>query len=115
MSKNVNDVASKLIKKSKGVVTIGKKIKEDGFSFAILKELTEEVTVIVETYTDDVGILSSKAKIELAVSIINILVDIPYVPEWLETKIFKYAVAKAIKYLNDTFGKNWVAKKLENK
>ena len=111
MSKEVNTVALDLIKESKDVIRLAKSLKNDGFSIAILKELAQEVTVIVEKYNESVGVLSPKVKVGLAVTIINTVVDIPYVPEWIEKKIFTYVANKAVKYLTDKFGDDWLAKK----
>ncbi len=113
MSKKIDSVATDLIKNSKLVIKLAKEIKSTGFSFGKLKKVVQQVCIIVETYTNDVGILSSSAKIELAVEIINIIVDIPYIPEWLERKIFKVVVKKVVNYLNKKFGDEWLKKAKE--
>jgi len=105
--KQINVVATELIKESKAVVDTAKDLKK-GFSFNKLTTLAREVCVVVETYTDDVGELSSQVKLSLAIEILVNLVDIPLVPQWLERKIYNIALDKALKYLNEKFGDNWL-------
>jgi len=110
MSNMVNPIAIDLIKDSTKIIDLAKALKAEGFSFARVKSIYSEICIAVEKYTKTVGVLSSEAKIEIATDMVNIVVDIPYVPEWLERKIFRYGIKKAIKYFNDTFGKDWLNK-----
>jgi len=106
--KNVNITAIELIKESKEIIDSAKRLKEEGFSFRRLKNLTVEVASVVEKYTKEIGELSSDTKIALGVDILTNLVDIPYVPQWIEKKIYVIGIKKIIKYLNKYIGKDWL-------
>ena len=54
--------------------------------------------------------LAGADKKALAVKVINLLVDIPYVPESLEEIIFSYAVDAIVAAFNKKLGKGWLAK-----
>lgn len=105
--KQINTVAVELIKKSKSVIEAAKDIK-DGFSFNKLMVLSKEVCIVVETYTQEVGTLSSQVKLSLAIELLVNLVDIPFVPQRIEKIIYNIALDKALDYLNSTFGKDWL-------
>lgn len=49
-------------------------------------------------------------KKKLAISIINKLINIPVLPEWLEEKIIGFAIDAIITTLNKFIGKNWIEK-----
>jgi|GEM_PF-950143 len=67
-----------------------------------------EVVKAVEAKAAAVCGLSGEEKKELAVEIINALVDIPYLPESLEAKLIGFGVDAAVAALNKIFGKNWL-------
>ncbi len=105
--KEINTVAVELIKKSKSVINAATDIK-NGFSFSKLTTLSREVCTAVETYTQEVGTLSSQVKLSLAIELLVNLVDIPYVPQFVERKIYKIVLGKAINHFNSTIGKAWL-------
>lgn len=49
-------------------------------------------------------------KKQLAISVINKLVNIPVLPEWLEEKIIGFAIDAIIQCLNKFLGKKWSEK-----
>ncbi len=51
--------------------------------------------------------LSSEQKRKLAVDVINLLVNVPAIPEWLEGKIIGIIVDAVVEFANDAFGKAW--------
>ena len=105
--KKINTVAIELIKESQAVIDAAKNLKK-GFSFAKLRSVAREVCVVVETYTDEVGELSSQSKVSLGVELLVNLVDIPFVPQWIERKIYNIALDNALDFLNERFGKDWL-------
>ena len=105
--KQVNTLAVELIRKSEDAIATAKEHKKK-FSFGMLMALGKEVCVIVETYTDDVGELSSQTKISLGIELLINLVDIPYIPQWLERQIYEVVLVKAVKYMENMSGKSWL-------
>lgn len=105
--KNVNVLALEIIKNSTEVIERAKDLKK-GFSFGKLMALGKGVSVEVEKYTQEVGELSSNSKISLGIELLVNLVDVPYVPQWIERKIYKIVLKKVIKLFNKKFGSNWL-------
>ncbi len=54
--------------------------------------------------------LKGADKKALAVSLLNKAIDIPYVPEWAEAKLFSFGVELIVKFFNNKFGKKWLDK-----
>lgn len=52
--------------------------------------------------------LEGKEKRQLAIDIINELVDIPVIPEFIEAKIIGLVVDAIVSALNKIFGKQWI-------
>lgn len=54
--------------------------------------------------------LAGSSKRDLAVTIINKLIDVPYVPEALEAMVIGFAVDTIVNAFNAKFGKAWLTK-----
>lgn len=85
----------------------------------VLKKAFKAVSAAVSVITDvvqRVEILGADLKLagaskkELAVEVINALVDIPWVPEALEAQLIEFAVDAIVGAFNKKFGKGWLAK-----
>ena len=107
--KDIKAIAKEIVNESQAAIDAAKDIK-DGFSFAKLKTLAREVCVVVETYTQDVDGLSSKDKAELGTELLLHLVNIPFVPEWIEKMIYSKVLNKAVAYMHEKFGPLWIEK-----
>lgn len=68
-----------------------------------------DVVQRVETLGADLQLAGDKKK-ELAVAVINSLVDIPWVPEALEAQLIEFAVDAIVGAFNKKFGKGWLGK-----
>jgi len=68
-----------------------------------------DVVKAVEVSASNVK-LASDAKRELAIVIINKLIDVPYVPEVGEAVLIGLAIDTLISAFNKLFGKNWLDK-----
>jgi len=68
-----------------------------------------EVVQRVETIGADLKLAGDKKK-ELAVEVINALVDIPWVPEALEAQLIEFAIDAIVGAFNKKFGKDWLSK-----
>lgn len=80
-------------------------------SIQVIWELIVEVIAAVEKYSVELGKISKEDKREIAVDTLNSLIDIPYMPEWLEGRVFGFAIDGAIQLLNRFVGKDWLSKK----
>ena len=68
-----------------------------------------EVIRAVETKASEVTGMTGAQKKELAVEVINALVDIPFLPEKLEGILIGWAIDAVIAALNKLVGKDWLA------
>ena len=68
-----------------------------------------DVVQRVETLGADLKLAGAQKK-ELAVAVINSLVDIPWVPEALEAQLIEFAVDAIVGAFNKKFGKGWLEK-----
>jgi len=89
--------ADELIKSSK---ELAEDIKEGGIKYIPAAIKSVEFEAIKEGF-------NGADKKQLAVSIINKLINIPIMPEWLEEKIIGFAIDAIITTLNKFLGKNW--------
>jgi hypothetical protein len=99
------------MKKLAGEVVEGlKDLKEEAVkvkSIADAIKIVPEVIKKVEVVAKDVKMAGAEKK-ELAVAILNILIDIPFVPEAMEGMIISFAIDAAVAALNRLFGKQWL-------
>lgn len=83
-----------------------KDIKEKGFSWGRLWVLVQEVVRVVEAisiqFNKEVAVakLKGESKQDLAVRLLNYNVDIPFLPEFIETILFKFLIDQAVKQFN---------------
>lgn len=85
----------------------------------VLKKAFKAVSAAVAVITDvvqrvenmgaDLKLAGDKKK-DLAVEVINALVDIPWVPEALEAQLIEFAVDAIVGAFNKKFGKDWLSK-----
>jgi len=73
-------------------------------------DILQATILEVEKTSKEVGGLSSAEKKQLAVDIINSLVNIPILPEWIEAKVIEYVIDIVIALMNKWFGHLWVNK-----
>jgi len=71
-------------------------------------DLLQSVIVEVEKTAQEVGGMLGAEKKELAVAILNKLIDIPILPEWVEAKVIEYIIDVVIALMNKWFGKLWI-------
>lgn len=120
---NIKELAAKVVAELKDgaeIVAGIKAVKEAWASEGnILKKAFKAVSAAVSVITDvveRVEILGADLKLagtskkELAVEIINTLVDIPWVPEAMEAQLIEFAVDAIVGAFNKKFGKGWLGK-----
>jgi hypothetical protein len=99
----VKKLAKELVKSSKKLK--GLKLKD----MASAEKSLPVVLEAVEAYSK-VEPLPSDMKKELAAEVVNLLVDIPFMPESLEGVLIRRMMGVSIGVLNSLFGKNWLSK-----
>jgi hypothetical protein len=62
----------------------------------------------IEFYSEELEDLNSEEKKDMAAELLNKLIDIPYMPEWLEAKLFDFSIDGAVQILNNLFGHKWL-------
>lgn len=120
---NIKGLAEKVVAELKDSADILDGIKAVQAAWAsesnVLKKAFKAVSAAVAVITDVVerveGIgadlkLAGASKKELAVQVINALVDIPWVPEALEAQLIEFAVDAIVGAFNKKFGKGWLSK-----
>lgn len=71
-------------------------------------ELISDVVHKVESLGVTLGVAGDKKR-DLAVAVINKLLDIPYVPENVEAVLIGFTVDTVVRAFNRKFGKSWLA------
>lgn len=91
--------------------------KPVGFQTAVVENagmfmelLTAGAIVIEKVAYDAKGVALGTEKKRALVDWINSVVDIPWVPEWLEDNIIEFLVDKLIDWFNLLWGKDWINK-----
>lgn len=120
--KKINELADKLIAdiKSAGELVDSIKAAKDAMAAEpnIIKKVLAGIragSALVNAAIEKVELVGEDLKLagpqkrELAVAVINKLVDIPYVPENLEAIIIGFAVDNIVNAFNAKFGKGWLA------
>jgi hypothetical protein len=119
----IKELAAKVladIKDSADILNGVKAVKEAWASESnVLKKAFKAVSAAVSVITDvvqrvetigaDLKLAGDKKK-ELAVEVINALVDIPWVPEALEAQLIEFAIDAIVGAFNKKFGKDWLSK-----
>jgi len=100
MEINYEEKADSIIANSKELLS---DIKEGGVKYIPIAIKSVEIEAIKDGFKGD-------DKKRLAISIINKLINIPVIPEWLEGKIIGFAIDAIITTLNKFFGKDWSEK-----
>ena len=120
---NISELAGKVVEEIKDSSDILDGVKAVKAAWAsesnVIKKAFKAVTAAVSVITDvieRVESLGSSLKLagdkkkELAVEVINKLVDIPYVPEAAEAMMIDLAVEAIVGAFNKKFGKDWLTK-----
>jgi hypothetical protein len=91
------------------VAALGDNIKGlfGNFSFGRLFNIVMFIVGLVEQAVVKFGPMSGKDKKEIATRVINDLVDIPIVPEYVEGAMIGWVIDQVVDYLNKVFGKKW--------
>lgn len=104
---NPDSLVSVLIKELKEKV---QEIKE--LNLRSPKQLLTAVVIVVrfiESLAKNERIRKEDKK-SMALEILNSLIDIPYLPEFLEQSIFSWLIEMCVETLNRTLGKLWIEK-----
>lgn len=64
----------------------------------------------IEMVAKDFPGLTSDQKREVTIKLLNELIDIPYIPNWLESSVIGMTVDVVIHTLNEFFGETWLNK-----
>ena len=64
------------------------------------------IVIVAQNIEDLSENLTGTEKKELATIIVNKLIDIPIVPEWMEEKVFALLIDVIVESFNSIFGKN---------
>ena len=102
---------SKLEKIAKILIKELEQLRDDIKDFDFPEDLLEVVTEVVasvEYYSNVTEKLDGKEKKKLAIILINILVDVPGLPEFVEEKIIEMIVEWTVSIFNKYFGSDWV-------
>lgn len=123
MEKKIDEIADEIIadvKGSKDLIEDAKAVKEaikaeSNFFKKIwaggkaLHALIVKAVNRVEEIAKDFGLAGDKKR-ELAVAIINKLVDLPFLNESMEAGVIGFVVDAIVEGFNRNFGKNWFSK-----
>jgi len=97
--------AKELLEKLDGLKDKVKAVKTLKDAAAVIPDV---ICVVEATGTDED--LKGADKKELAVAILNALVDIPFLPESVEAMLIGWAIDAVIAALNKLVGKDWLEK-----
>ena len=120
---NISELAGKVVEEIKDSADILDGVKAVKAAWAsesnVIKKAFKAVSAAVSVITDVVQRvetlgadlkLAGAQKKDLAVAVINTLVDIPWVPEALEAQLIEFAVDAIVGAFNKKLGKDWLAK-----
>jgi len=71
-------------------------------------QLIQEVVKLVESIASEFGGTTGKEKKEIAIQAIQSVIDIPFVPEWVEDRVIVLLVDFIVDLFNRKFGKRWI-------
>lgn len=107
LAKSILEDLAGLVEKAKQITSFGPE------AISVIWEIVVEVITAIEKYSSEVEHLTSHEKRSIAAQSLNALIDIPWVPEWMEAKVFDFAVDGAIQLFNSILGNSWLKVKLE--
>lgn len=93
------DLIQNVIATSKSIIRLSIFIKRNGFSWFNFKKLIIEVIGAVDIVEKNIGVLSSKSKLNLAINTLSTIVDIPFIPKFIERWILAFLINKLHKLL----------------
>ena len=97
-----------LLVKTRFAATYGELVKARGL-LAIAKLFGPVIKTVEEVALEGVK-LSGAEKKEAAVAILNELIDIPLLPEWIEAKVISLIIDAVVEGFNSIFSKLWIKK-----
>lgn len=120
---NISELAGKVVEEIKDSADILDGVKAVKVAWAsesnVIKKAFKAVSAAVEVISDvververvgaDLKLAGDKKK-ELAVEVVNALIDIPYVPEAAEAVMIELVIDTIVRTLNRRLGKDWLAK-----
>lgn len=74
-----------------------------------------DVVQAVETFSSTVSALTSEEKKSAAVTLINELIDIPFIPEFLEASLISWSIDLVVSVFNRIGGHGWLEALFGNK
>ncbi len=101
---DINKLADEIINSGKVVIDAAKGIHGVDGAVKIIPGVIAEVELAAQKTQ---GMTSAEKK-ELAVTIINRLIDIPLIPESVEAMLLGYAIDAIVSALNKLVGKDWI-------
>lgn len=104
-NENIEKAADELVEKLEAL----KKEVKDMKTLKDIVFILPDVIKLVESFASKFKV-KGRSKKELAIAIVNKLVDIPYAPEAAERVLIGLAIDAAINALNKLFGKDWLSK-----
>ena len=102
---DINKLAAEVVEDLAALKAEAKSVKSVKDAFKVIPAVIKRV----EEISKNVKLASSQKK-ELAVAVLNKLVDIPWVPEAAEAVLIGLAIDAIIAAVNKWFGANWLAK-----
>ena len=75
-----------------------------------INEWFEKILDAVEQAERKVGSGGGDVKRDMAVNIVNSLIDVPYLPEWAEEKLIGMLIDFGVYLLNEKIGHDWIGK-----
>lgn len=69
--------------------------------------VSEEIVVLIEKFAKTVDNLSNKEKLDLAVELIDDLLELPRLLEWADNIIIRYILSTIVQTKNQYLGKDW--------
>lgn len=101
---DINKLADEIINSGKVVIDAAKGIHGVDGAVKIIPGVIAEVELAAQKTQ---GMTSAEKK-ELAINIINRLIDIPLIPESVEAMLLGYAIDAIVAALNKLVGKDWI-------
>jgi|SRR3972149_8533774 len=70
----------------------------------LLPDILKAVELVAKRFPE----FKAEEKKEVAIKLLNDLINLPYIPEWLEDNVIKMCIDVVVHTLNGFFGSNWL-------
>jgi len=97
-----------LLVKTRLAATYGELVAARGL-LAIAKLFGPVIKTVEEVALEGVKLTGAEKK-EAAVAVLNELIDIPLLPEWIEAKVISLVIDAVVEGFNSIFSKLWIKK-----